>query len=425
MNLEEKAGLMFITMAGMTKNGALSNNQTILNPISMLLPANVTMVAKKKMNHFNLLQAPFREALINWNNNIQKLAEKTRLGIPVTIASDPRHGVPNAPGMSISTSFFSKWCSPTGFGAIGDTILMKEFGEIAHEEYKSVGIRLALSPQADLATEPRVARINGMFSEDAKLTAALTKAYIKGFQGDSLTAESVSCVVKYFTGYGPQEDGRDPHFPPGIQVYPGNNHDYHLIPFEAAFEANVAQVMPSYSIPQGITAEQVVFAYNREIVTGLLREKYQFDGIIVTDYGIVSDIKMFGLVLKPASAYGAEHLSVPQRVAKILDAGCDMIGGDYIPEVIVELVNEGTLSEDRINRSVIRILTEKFTLGLFDNPYLDPNNVDNLQTEKYNEKGLESQRRSLVLLKNDNMLPLNEDIRIHPIGFNKKEIDRY
>ena len=234
------------------------------------------------MNHFNLLQAPSATALINWNNNIQKLAERTRLGIPITIATDPRHGVPHAPGMSISTPFFSKWCSATGFGAIGDTILMEEFGRIAREEYKAVGIRLALSPMADIATEPRVARINGMYSEDAHLTAALTKAYIKGFQGDSLTNNSVSCVVKHFTGYGPQDDGRDPHFPPGLQIYPGGNFDYHLIPFEAAFEAKVSQVMPSYSIPKDITSEEVCFAYNRVVVTGLLRDTYQFDGIVMT-----------------------------------------------------------------------------------------------------------------------------------------------
>lgn len=425
MNLEEKAGLMFITMAGMTSKGALSNRKSLINPISLLLPANMTMIAKKKMNHFNLLQSPSREAMLRWNNEIQALAERTRLGIPVTIATDPRHGVPNAPGMSISTPFFSKWCSPTGFGAIGDTILMQEFGEIAREEYKSVGIRLALSPQADLATEPRVARINGMFSEDADLTAALTKAYIKGFQGDSLNSESVSCVVKHFTGYGPQDDGLDPHFPPGIQVYPGDNHNYHIIPFEAAFDANVAQVMPSYSIPQGITSEEVVFAYNRDMITGLLREKYNFDGVIVTDYGIVTDMKIFGLVLKPASAYGAEHLTIPERVAKIIDAGCDMIGGDYIPEVIIELVNSGAISQERINESVKRILKEKFTLGLFDNPYIEEEDSKGLEIEEYNKKGLESQRRSLVLLKNENLLPLNEGVKIHPIGFNEEEISKY
>lgn len=425
MNVEEKAGLMFITMAAMESDGSLSNIAKVWNPVSLMLQSNIAMVAAKKMNHFNLLQAPSAEAMINWNNNIQKLAERTRLGIPVTIATDPRHGVANAPGMSISTPFFSEWCSATGFGAIGDTTLMEAFGEIAREEYKAVGIRLALSPMADLATEPRVARINGMFSEDAHLAATLTKAYIKGFQGDSLTNNSVSCVVKHFTGYGPQEDGRDPHFPPGRQVYPGDNFDYHLIPFEAAFDAKVAQVMPSYSIPKGMTSEEVVFAYNRDIITGLLREKYQFDGVVMTDYGIVTDMKILGILFKPASAYGAEHLSVHDRIAKIINAGCDMIGGDHIPAYIVDLVNEGKISEERINESVRRILREKFTLGLFDNPYLEASNAELVNKPAYIQKGIESQQRSLTLLKNDNLLPLSRETKIHTIGLHEEDILKY
>ncbi|MEL6853381.1 MAG: glycoside hydrolase family 3 N-terminal domain-containing protein, partial [Bacteroidota bacterium] len=425
MNLEEKAGLMFITMASMENDGSPSNKVKITNPFSLMLQSNLKMVAEKKMNHFNLLQSPSPEAMIAWNNHIQKLAERTRLGIPVTIATDPRHGVANAPGMSITTPFFSEWCSATGFGAIGDTALMEAFGQMAREEYKAVGIRLALSPMADLATEPRVARIGGMFSEDAQLAARLTKAYIKGFQGDSLDANSVSCVVKHFSGYGPQKDGRDPHFPPGIQVYPGGNFDYHLIPFEAAFDAGVSRVMPSYSIPEGITDEAVVFAYNKAMVTGLLREKYQFDGVIMTDYGIVTDMKIMGILFKPASAYGAEDLSVPERIAKIIDAGCDMIGGEHLPEHIVKLVKAGTISEERINASARRILREKFILGLFDNPYLEANNAQLVNQAAFVQKGQESQRRSLTLLKNDQLLPLDPSTKIHAIGFHEDDILPY
>ncbi|NQU88279.1 MAG: glycoside hydrolase family 3 protein, partial [Mariniphaga sp.] len=289
MNLEEKSGLMFITMAAMNSDGSLSNKISLTNPFSWALESNASMVAKKKMNHFNTMQAPSPEAMIDWNNNIQKLAERTRLGIPVTIATDPRHGVPNAPGASIYTDFFSNWCSPTGFGAIGDTILMREFGDIARQEYLAVGIRLSLSPMADLATEPRWWRINGTFGEDAELSAKLTKAYILGFQGDSITSQSVECMAKHFSGGGPQEKGHDAHFPPGTQVYPGNNFEYHIIPFEkGAFAANVAQIMPYYGIPEGQTSEDVGFGYNKEIITGLLREKYQFDGIVCTDWGLVS-----------------------------------------------------------------------------------------------------------------------------------------
>ena len=106
--------------------------------------------------------------MATWNNNIQKMAERTRLGIPVTIATDPRHGATENPGASIPTPFYSKWCSPLGFAAIGDTVLMREFGDIARQEYTALGIRLSLSPMADLATEPRWGRINGTFGADAE-----------------------------------------------------------------------------------------------------------------------------------------------------------------------------------------------------------------------------------------------------------------
>jgi beta-glucosidase len=427
MNLEEKAGLMFITMAAMNKNGSLSNAASILNPMSLMLESNSTLVAKKKMNHFNTLQSHEPKAMIAWNNHIQKLAERTRLGIPVTLATDPRHGVPNAPGASIYTPYFSKWCSSPGFAAIGDTTLMREFGDIARQEYLALGFRLSLSPMADLATEPRWARINGTFGEDAELAARMTKAYILGFQGDSIGAQSVECMVKHFSGGGPQKDGMDAHFPPGKQAYKGNNFDYHLIPFEqGAFPAQVAQVMPYYGIPVGQTSEDVGFGYNKQIITGLLREKYHFDGIVCTDWGLVTDMRFLGIMLKPAAAHGVESLTIKQRVAKILNAGCDMLGGEALPEVVVDLVRSGEVSETRIDISVRRILREKFRLGLFDNPYLKAENTSIVGKEQFMEKGRESQRRSLVLLKNDaGILPLKAGTKVYLQGFDKKETRPY
>ncbi len=427
MNLEEKAGLMFITMTGIGSDGELSEAKTIFNPFSIPFLANSEMVVNKNMNHFNTLQSPEPNALVKWNNNIQKLAERTRLGIPVTHATDPRHGVPNALGASIYTPYFSKWCSYPGFAAIGDTVLMREFGDIARQEYLAVGYRLTLSPMAVLATEPRWWRINGTFGEDAEMSAQLTKAYILGFQGDSITNQSVECMVKHFTGGGPQEDGIDSHFPPGRQSYDGNNFNYHLIPFEkGAFPANVAQVMPYYGIPMGQTSEDVGFSYNKEIITGLLRAKYHFDGIVCTDWGLVTDQKILWMEGKPASAHGVENLSEIERVKKIIDAGCDMFGGEAIPELVVELVKSGQISEGRIDISVRRILREKFKLGLFDNPYLTEEGISIFGNEQFKEKGRESQRRSLVLLKNENnILPLPSTAKIYLQGFNEEESKKY
>jgi len=418
MTLEEKAGLMFITMIGMNPDGSLNERPTRKEPLTFALESNSTLIAKKGMNHFNIIQSLSPEAMINWHNSIQNLAERTRLGIPVTIASDPRHSAHENAGASIPTPFFSKWCSPLGFAAIGDTVLMRKFGDIARQEYKALGIRLALSPMADLATEPRWGRVNGTFGEDAELSARMSKAYILGFQGDSLNSNSVACMAKHFPGGGPQKDGEDAHFPYGAeQVYPGNNFDYHLIPFEeGVFPANTAQIMPYYGIPVGQTNEEVAFGFNKEIITGLLREKYGFQGVVCTDWAIISDS-----AFKPAAAHGVEHLSEKERVAKVLEAGCDMFGGEATPEWIIDLVNEGQFSEERLDLSVGRILRDKFRLGLFDDPYLKANDLSIFENDAIRKLGEEAQRRSMVLLKNEaQILPLKQGVKIYAEGISEE-----
>jgi len=423
MSLEEKAGTMFITMAAMNSNGDLSETKSILNPISYMVEGNSAMVIGKNMNHLNTLQSTTPEAMVVWHNNIQKLAERTRLGIPITLATDPRHGVPNAPGASIYSPFFSSWPSTLGLAATRDSNLVRAFGDIARQEYKALGFRLSLSPMADLATEPRWGRINGTFGEDAELAATMTKAYILGFQGDTLNENSVECMVKHFSGGGPQEDGRDAHFPPGRQRYKGGNFNYHLIPFvKGAFVAGAAQVMPYYGIPMGQTTEDVGFGYNKDIITGLLRNTYKFDGIVCTDWGLVSDAKIFGYTLKPASAHGVEQLTAKQRIEKIINAGCDMFGGEALPSLVIELVKEGKISEKRIDSSMRRILKEKFRLGLFDHPYLEPAGVKVINNAGFAAKGIEAQQKSLVLLKNEaNILPLKASTKIFLEGFSKEE----
>ena len=427
MSLEEKAGTMFITMAAMNSNGDLSETKSFLNPISYIVEGNSEMVLGKNMNHLNTLQSTSPEAMVVWHNNIQKLAERTRLGIPITLATDPRHGVPNAPGASIYSPFFSSWPSTLGLAATRDSNLVRAFGDIARQEYKALGFRLTLSPMADLATEPRWGRINGTFGEDAELAATMTKAYILGFQGDTINEHTVECMVKHFSGGGPQEDGRDAHFPPGHQAYKGGNFKYHLIPFvKGAFAAGAAQVMPYYGIPMGQTSEDVGFGYNKDIITGLLRNTYKFEGIVCTDWGLVTDAKVFGYTLKPAAAHGVENLTAKQRIEKIINAGCDMFGGEALPNLVIELVKEGKISEKRIDSSMRRILKEKFRLGLFDHAYLDPAGVKVINNTSFAAKGIEAQQKSLVLLKNDaNILPLKAGAKIFLEGFNKEETKGY
>jgi len=402
MSLEEKAGLMFHAIAQVNPDGSLNP------PAEGFTRAPITeMVVERRMNHFNVHALPAPRVAAEWHNRLQALAEETRLGIPVTISSDPRHAFSDNPLTSFQAAALSQWPEPLGLAATGDAELVERFADIARQEYLALGIRVALHPMADLATEPRWARVNGTFGEDAELSARLTAAYIRGFQGEALGKESVACMTKHFPGGGPQKDGEDPHFPYGKeQVYPGNNFAQHLIPFEAAFAAGTSQIMPYYGVPIGTEYEEVAFGFNKGVITGLLRGRYGFDGIVCTDWGLLTDSDFGGRVMV-ARAWGVERLSRPERAKKALEAGVDQFGGEACPEVVVELVRSGQVSESRIDQSVRRLLREKFRLGLFDNPYLDPDAAERIVgNAEFRAAGELAQRKSIVLLKNGDAAPI-------------------
>nr|WP_308363248.1 MULTISPECIES: glycoside hydrolase family 3 N-terminal domain-containing protein [unclassified Streptomyces] len=285
---------------------------------------------------------------------------------------------------------------------------MFAFADTVRREYLAVGFRVALHPQIDLATEPRWARQTGTFGSDATLTGELVQAYVRGLQGPVLGPESVSAMVKHFPGGGPQKDGEDPHFAHGReQVYPGGMREHHLEPFKAAVAAGCAQMMPYYGQPMGTDWEEVGFGFNKGVVTGLLREELGFDGIVCTDWGLLNDAAIFGEV-HPARAWGLEHLTVAERASRALDAGCDQFGGEQCPEVVVELVRSGRVTEDRIDASVRRLLREKFVLGLFEDPYVDPDAAaETVGRADFTALGAAAQRRSLTVLTNPGgLLPL-------------------
>ena len=406
MTLEEKAGMLFINGARVNDDGSIEDKPA--TGLFAFAPNALNLVNQKKMNHFNLWAIPSPAALAKWYNKMQHyVQDSTRLGIPITVASDPRNHFTNN-AFALSASGFSQWCEPLGLGAIGDTNLTREFANTSRKEYLAVGIRESLHPQIDLATEPRWPRIAGTFGEDANLTARMARAYILGYQGDHLDSNSVATMTKHFPGGGPQKEGLDPHFPfQKGQVYPGHNFKYHLIPFEAAFAAHTAAIMPYYGVPMGQTSENVGFSFNKDIITGLLRNTYHFDGVVCTDWGLINDATVMGAKW-PARAWGVESLSTEDRVKKILDAGVDQFGGENCPELVLQLVKEGKITEARIDSSVRRLLTQKFELGLFDNPFVDESKVPQvLGNPEYQAAGVASQRRAMTLLKNqDKVLPL-------------------
>jgi beta-glucosidase len=324
-----------------------------------------------------------------------------------------------------------------GFGALDDAKLVRQFADVARREYLAVGFRVALHPQVDLATEPRWPRISGTFGEDAHVAARLVQAYIAGFQGGALGPESVACMTKHFPGGGPQNEGLDPHFKfHKGQVYPGGNFDYHLIPFEAAIRAGTAAMMPYYGVPVGQTDEEVAMSFNKAIISGLLRGKYGFEGVVCTDWGLITDHRIGQVVWEPR-AWGVEHLSEAERVGKALEAGVDMFGGESCPQHVVELVRSGRLDERRVDESARRVLRLKFQLGLFDQPFVDEGRVDEVMGDPMSmQMGAASQRRAMVMLSNrarrpsagkqaEKTLPLEGKPRIYVEGMQTETAAQY
>ncbi|MGO4102778.1 glycoside hydrolase family 3 protein [Leifsonia sp. YAF41] len=398
MTLEEKAGLFFQTMISMSQDGGLAPADPVFG-----LPSNEEYVIGKGMTHFNVLgSAPTAELMAEWHNSLQELAATTRLGIPVTISTDPRHSFSDNPLAGMMAGPFSSWPESIGLAAIRDEAVVEQFGDIARQEYLAVGMRVALHPQIDLATEPRWGRQVATFGEDPELTGVLGAAYIRGFQGETLGADSVATMTKHFPGGGPQMDGEDAHFAYGReQVYPGGQFELHLKPFEAAFEAGTSQIMPYYGMPVGTEYEEVGFGFNKSVITGLLRERYGFDGIVCTDWGLISnDDEIMGEPF-PARAWGVEHLTPRERMVKILEAGADQFGGEAIPDLLIELVQSGDVTEDRLDASARRLLREKFVLGLFDAPLVDAKKAGVIVgSDAFRAAGEAAQRASITVLTN-------------------------
>ncbi|MEV7521480.1 glycoside hydrolase family 3 N-terminal domain-containing protein [Streptomyces sp. NPDC091371] len=432
MTLEEKAGLLFHTMITINPDGSLVEPEPGAPDDDPMRASTSAMVTGRSMNHFNLFGAAAPRRMAEWNNRLQDLAAATRLGIPVTVSTDPRNGFVDNPAASVHTEGFSLWPEPPGLAAVDDEELVREHADIVRREYLAVGIRLALHPTADLATEPRWPRVLGTFGSDAHVAARMVAAYVRGLQGEALGTGSVAAMTKHFPGAGPQLNGEDAHFPYGReQVYPGGNFDYHLIPFEAAFAAGTSQVMPYYAMPVGTHLEEVGFAFNKGVIQGMLREKYGFDGIICTDWGLVTDTQIFGAPF-PARAWGVEDLDRLTRVERILEAGADQLGGEAAPDLVVELVRTGRVAVERIDRSALRLLKEKFVLGLFDDPYADPDGAARIcGNPEFTAAGLAAQSRSVTILKDrpdgaaGPLLPLAPGLRIYTEGVDRVVAARY
>ena len=310
----------------------------------------------------------------------------------------------------------------------GNADFVYEMADTDRKMMKAEGLHIMYGPQVDVATDPRWPRTNGTYGERTDVTSDITEALIKGYQNgdDGLNEGSVVLTVKHFPGDAPSENGFEPHVPIGqwrIYRTPGSMEKYHLPPFQCAFDHKASSIMPDYSriaadgraVPQTYrgevtSTESVPSAYSKELLTDLARNKMGFDGYINSDSGITS-----------VQIYGVEDLTVPQRYAKAISAGTDVIGGNTDPENIVKAVEDGLLPKADLDRASYNRLLSLFRTKRVDNPYLDPDQADQARQDNFDgarKKAYEANQKAVVLVKNHGgVLPLAKEKKVCIVTF--------
>lgn len=407
------------------------------------------MIEKDKLRHILITSVESPEVAARWNNEAQAFAESQRLGIPTNNSSDPRHSADNdAEYKAGGGGLISMWPNELGMGATFDTDLMYKFGSIASEEYRALGFATCLSPQADLATDPRWMRFNGTYGEDPELVKDLIVAYCESFQTTDRLGKnsqfnnwgpgSVNVMVKHWPGGGTGEAGRDAHFGRGkYGVYPNNNINEHKYPFlEGAFNLKngtkqAAAVMPYYTISYGQSSINIANNFNKEIIDEQLRKDAGYDGVICTDWGVTADEYHPGI--HSGKPWGIEEFSVAERHYMAIIAGVDQFGGnnDAAPvleafEMIKNMYGDAKMQE-RIRKSAERLLLNIFRTGLFENAYLDPlQSATVVGNPSYMEMGYQAQVKSIVMLKNQNhVLPIEKNVGKKKVYIPERHVPRH
>jgi len=402
-----------------------------------LSDGQLKFIKQDHLRHVLLTSVESPTVAANWNNNLQALTESIGFGIPANNSSDPRNGArKDAEYNAGSGGTISQWPEQIGLSATFDPAITEQFGRIASIEYRALGITTALSPQIDLATEPRWNRFSGTFGGHPALATDMARAYVDGFQSSAEDQEiaegwgwqSVNAMVKHWPSGGPEEAGRDGHFAYGkFAVYPGGHFDTHMKPFlEGAFKLNgktgsASAVMPYYTISydQDTTyGENVGNGFSKYIVNDLLREKYGYDGVVCTDWLITGD-EGASVADFAGKSWGVEKLSLAERHFKVLEAGLDQFGGNNDAGPVLEafqMLKEkygAEASRARIERSAVRLLKNIFRVGLFESPYLKPeDSAQQVGQPEFMQAGYDAQLKSIIMLKNDEVLPLKADKKV-------------
>lgn len=440
LSIEQLAGLMLYSahqaipgkMPLSTYNGK-SFTESQAEP-SDLTDQQKLFLQKDNLRHVLITSVKTPSDAALWNNKAQAFVEGLGLGIPVNTSSDPRHSVDvGAEYTAGAGGKISQWPDPLGLAATFDPGLVENFGHIAAQEYRAMGISTALSPQIDLGTEPRWVRINGTFGEDPQLSTDMARAYVDGFQTsygkDEISGgwgySSVNAMIKHWPGGGPEEGGRDAHYAYGkYAVYPGNNFDEHLLPFinggmKLTHKTGTASaLMPYYTVSYGIdtqNGQNTGNSYSSYLISDQLRNKYGFTRVVCTDWLVTADEGKGPDDFKGKS-WGMETASVIDRHIKAINAGVDQFGGnnDAAPVIAAYkslVISEGELSaRARFELSASHLLQNIMQLGLFENPYLKvKKTMEIVGSPAFMTAGYLAQLKSIVLLKNKgNVLPMKK-----------------
>jgi beta-glucosidase len=430
MSLEQKAGLMYITTHTPAADPGADEK--------FVTADNSKIVTEKKLRHVIYRLSQNLGDIANYNNQMQQLAEGLELGIPVVITSNPRNSAStDYTNITNTQDQHTFWPGTLGLAAAGDVEAVGEFADIARQEWRAAGIRKVYGYMADVATDPLWARIEETFGEDPKVVGDMNYEIVRGFQTEKLGTDSVAITVKHFPGGGARDDGQDPHFSNGsFNIYPteGSMEKYHIPPFQRAIEAGVASVMPYYAYPSNDSAnqglepysetqqfEEVGMTLNKGIID-YLREGLGFKGYINSDSGAVAGSAWGYLVDEDGNP-----IPNAQKVAKALNAGTNIISGGSNPEYVIEAVNKGLVDVSKVDESITYTLSEMMTLGLFEDPYVNPTEaIAAANNEEHRALAYEAHQKSVVLMRNDKikgkrLLPLTEEklenVKLYVEGF--------
>ena len=387
MTLEEKVAQMcqYVGLNYLSSENESSLTEEILNSDSkasykgFLKKDIAQMVVDGKIGSFLHVLEPQE------SNILQALALKSRLKIPLIIGIDAIHGN----GMVKGTTVYP---SPITISSSFTDTLAYQVGIQTAKEIRAAGSHWAFTPNIDVLRDPRWGRVGETFGEDPLLVSNMGSSMIKGLQE---TNKVIACAKHFIAGSEPVNGLNSSP----MDISDRNMREIYLKPFKKAVESGVYSVMAAHNELNGIPCHM-----NKYLMTDILREELQFKGFIVSDW---MDIERIHTLHKIAeNTKDASFLSV--------DAGMDMhMHGPYFLEHVVELVKENKISEKRINASARKILLAKFKLGLFENPFIDLEELGNkIFTKEHKNTSLEIARKSIVLLKNSN--------RTLPINFEKK-----